>query len=113
MGIPGAHRKIHESVLTWPGVTSRQHRFGGIEYRLGTRELGHVHGDNLVDIPFPRKVRDEIVNAGRAEPHHILPRSGWVSFYLNTSADVDKAIELLRQSFELADKGQSHKREGK
>ncbi len=113
MGIPGARQRIQESVLAWPGVTARQHRFGGTEYRLGTRELGHVHGDGLVDIPFPRKVRDEIVNAGRAEPHHIFPRSGWVSFYLNTSADVDKAIELLRHSFELAEKRQSQKREGK
>ncbi|MGH7454435.1 MAG: luciferase family protein [bacterium] len=55
-----------------------------------------------MDIPFPKKVRDEIIAAGRAEPHHVLPDSGWVSFYLNESADVEKAIGLFRQSFELA-----------
>jgi hypothetical protein len=47
-------------------------------------------------------VRNEIVAAGRAEPHHILPQSGWISFYLRKPADVERAISLFRQSFELA-----------
>src|SRR5713226_2782545 len=72
------------------------------EYRLGRREIGHVHGDRLVDIPFPKKIRDELVAAGRAEPHHILPKSGWVSIYLRHASDVERAIELLRLSFEIA-----------
>ncbi len=63
-----------------------------------------MHGDHLVDIPFPRRVRDEVVAAGRARPHHILPQSGWVSFYLEEPGDVERAIGLLRQSFELAQK---------
>jgi hypothetical protein len=67
----------------WEKVTVAPHRFGGIELRLGKRELGHVHGDTLVDIPFPRRVRDEIIAAGEAEPHHILPESGWVSVFLS------------------------------
>jgi Family of unknown function (DUF5519) len=29
---------------------------------------------------YPKKVRDEMVAAGEAEPHHILPETGWVSF---------------------------------
>ncbi len=65
--------------------------------------IGHVHGDSLVDIPFPKGIRNELVIAGRAEPHHILPESGWVSIYLRQAADVDRAIELLRLSFEIAD----------
>jgi predicted DNA-binding protein (MmcQ/YjbR family) len=78
------------------------HRFGGLEYRLGTRELGHIHGDALVDIPFPKKVRDEIVNNKLAQPHHILPETGWISFYLRKEDDVQKVIELLHRSYEIA-----------
>lgn len=78
------------------------HRFGGIEFRLLRRELGHVHGDSLVDIPFPKSVRDQIVAAYEAEPHHILPESGWVSVFLHGEQDVDRAIELLHRSFMLA-----------
>ena len=75
---------------------------GGTEFRIGRREIGHIHGDTLVDIPFPKKVRDEIVTNGLAEPHHILPETGWVSFYLRKEDDVQKAIELLKRSYELA-----------
>jgi hypothetical protein len=84
-------------------VTALPHQFGGTEYRLGERrELGHLHGDTLVDIPFPTKVRNELVAAGRAEPHHLLSDSGWISFYIREAADVERAIELLHLSYEVA-----------
>lgn len=102
MAVQGAGEKIRQAVLAWQGVTARPHRFGGTEYRLGRRELGHVHGDALVDVPFPKGVRDEIVAAGLAEPHHVLPESGWVSFYLRKTTDVQRAVELLQRSYELA-----------
>jgi hypothetical protein len=104
MPVRGAKEQITQAILTWEGVTGHPHRFGGTEYRLGRREIGHIHGDYLVDIPFPKKVRDEVVAAGRAEPHHILPESGWISFYLREPADIERAIGLFRQSFELASK---------
>jgi hypothetical protein len=47
-------------------------------------------------------VRDEIVGAGLAEPHHILPETGWVSFYLRAEEDVQRDISLLRRSYEIA-----------
>ena len=102
MGIKGAQERITKTVTSWEGVTAAPHRFGGVEYAIGKREIGHIHADHLVDIPFPKKVRDEIVAAGRAQPHHILPETGWVSFYLRGDGDVEKAIELLRESFEIA-----------
>jgi hypothetical protein len=102
MSVKGAQARITQVVLAWSGVSAHPHRFGGTEYRLGRRELGHIHGDHLVDIPFPKRVRDEVVAAGRAEPHHILPGSGWVSFYLQDPHDLLSAVELLRHSFELA-----------
>ncbi len=35
--------KIEEHVLSWPGITMHEHEFGGTEYRLGKREVGHYH----------------------------------------------------------------------
>lgn len=75
------------------------------KYNLGRREIGHIHGDSLVHIPFPKKVRNELVAAGRAEPHHILPESEWVSIFLRQASDVERAIELLQLSFEIANQG--------
>ncbi|MBM3125211.1 MAG: hypothetical protein FJZ87_09070 [Chloroflexi bacterium] len=102
MPIRGALKQIIETLLTWDGIESHPHRFGGVEFRIGKREIGHIHGDSLVDIPFPKKVRDEIVAAGEAEQHHILPESGWVSFYLREDNDVTRAIQLLRRSYDIA-----------
>jgi len=102
MSVRGAGAQIGAAVAGWGGVTASSHRFGGIEYRVNDREIGHVHGDALVDIPFPTKVRNEIVDAGRAEPHHVLPQSGWISVYLKRPEDVEQAVALLRRSFELA-----------
>ena len=103
MPVRSASNTIRQTLLSWPNVTALPHRFGGTEYRYGEkREIGHVHGDTLVDIPFPKKVRDEVVAAGRAQRHHILPESGWISFYLREPGDVDRAIALFRQSYEIA-----------
>jgi len=102
MSIKGASEQIAAMVMRWPGVTAHPHRFGGTEYRLGARELGHIHGDHMVDIPFPKRVRDEVVAAGLAEAHHILPDSGWISLYLREVADIERAVGLFRRSFELA-----------
>jgi hypothetical protein len=102
MPVAKAAEKIATAMQALPGVTASPHRFGGTEYRLDRREIGHVHGDSLVDIPFTKKIREELVGAGRAERHHILPDSGWVSVFLREPGDVDRAIELLRYSYERA-----------
>jgi Family of unknown function (DUF5519) len=102
MAVTGAHKRIVDAVSGWDEVEIRPHRYGGHEFRLGKRELGHVHGDALVDIPFPKSVRNEIVAAGEAEPHHILPNSGWVSLFLRSDEDVERAIRLLERSLQLA-----------
>ena len=111
MSFQGAQTRVTDAVTSWPGVTVQTHRFGGVEYGIGKREIGHIHGDHLVDIPFPKKVRDAIVAAGRAQPHHILPDTGWVSFYLRQESDVEQAIALLRESYEIAIKQKSKTRE--
>jgi hypothetical protein len=102
MSVRGASKQIVDTLLTWESMEAHPHRFGGTEFRIGKREIGHIHGDSLVDIPFPKKIRDEIVAAGEAQPHHILPETGWVSFYLKEEGDVEKAIILLNRSYEIA-----------
>jgi predicted DNA-binding protein (MmcQ/YjbR family) len=104
MTVNGAQETITKAVTAWEGITVQPHRFGGVEYVLGKREIGHIHGDHLVDIPFPKRIRDEIVQAGRAQAHHIMPESGWISFYLRQPEDVDQAIALLSESYQIARK---------
>ncbi len=92
---------VRAAVAGWEGVSTHEHRFGGIEFRVGRRELGHLHR-TFADLPFPRRLRDELVAAGRARPHHVLPDSGWVTAPMRTPADVARVIELFRQNYERA-----------
>ncbi len=73
------------------------HRFGGIEYRYGKKEMGHVHGDRLADLPLPRRLHDELIAQGRAQP---LPESGWVSVWVDGPQDADGVIELFRMQYQ-------------
>lgn len=92
--------RITREVLSWPGVTAEPHRFGGVEFRLNHREIGHLHGNRLADLPFPTKIRNELVAAGRARPHHVLPDSGWASFYIRGPDDAEAAIALFRLNYD-------------
>lgn len=102
MPVAGANAQITAEVLSWPQTSAAPHRFGGVEYRLGTREIGHIHGDNWVDIPFPTAVRHALIAAGQAEAHHLLRDSGWITFYLRQPADIAHAVALLRRSYDIA-----------
>ncbi len=103
----GAGVRIRRELLRWPGVTEAPHRFGGVEFLLGKRELGHLHGDSLADLPFPVRVRDELVRQGRAEPHHWVPQSGWVSYRIRGEEGVAGALALFHLAYEraVADRG--------
>lgn len=62
--------------------------------------MGHVHGDRLADLPLRRKLHDEMIAAGRVQPHHVLPETGWVSCWMATPADAVSVIELFRMQYE-------------
>lgn len=92
--------KVKTELTSWPGVTSQPHRFGGMEFRMNGREMGHMHGGRFADFPFPMSIRNELVKVGRALPHHVLPNSGWVTFLINEEADITSLITLFRMQYE-------------
>ncbi|WP_266076299.1 luciferase domain-containing protein [Haladaptatus caseinilyticus] len=91
--------RIVAEASNWDGIEAGEHRFGGTEFRLGPREVGHVHQWGILDIAFPRRVRDQLVSEGKTGPHHIYPESGWTTFRIEASDDVDDALWLLRLSY--------------
>jgi hypothetical protein len=104
--------RIEREVASWEGVTVHPHRFGGVEFRLGRRELGHLHGDRWADLPFHRGIRDMLVETGRAQPHHVLPDTGWVSKQIRTEEDVQEVVELFRLGYERARVAQNVRNSG-
>ncbi len=91
--------RLEDEVSAWPNVSVYPHRFGGKEFRFGKAEIGHMHRDGTVDIPFPRAVRDALVEEGQAEEHRWVPNSGWTTFKIRREADIGHAIGLMRISY--------------
>jgi hypothetical protein len=92
---------IQKEISTWPYVIAEPHRFAGIEFRFNKREMGHIHGERVADIPFPMAIRNELINSGRVKPHHVLPQSGWVSYYFDKGEDdISAVIELFRLRYQ-------------
>lgn len=92
--------RIGRELEGWPGVESRPHRFGGVEFRVRGHEIGHLHGERLADLPFPVRVRKELVAAGKAEEHHVLPETGWTSYRIRGPEDVEGALGLFRLNYD-------------
>lgn len=79
-------------------IQRRPHRFGGVGFFIARTEIGHLHGNGLLDLFVGKSLRAEQVRRGRALPHHVFPDSGWISFWLKSPADIAQALEL----FEIA-----------
>jgi hypothetical protein len=92
-------KRFEEEVSRWPNISVHPHRFGGREFRFGSAEVGHIHIGGVVDIPFPRKVRDALLAEGLAEEHRWVPNSGWATFHVRSEEDFKHAVWLLRLSY--------------
>ena len=92
-------KKLEQQVSAWPCISVHPHRFGGREFRFGRAEVGHVHTGGVVDIPFPRPVRDALLAEGLAEEHRWVPNSGWTTFRIRSDEDLKRALWLMRLSY--------------
>lgn len=100
-----ANELVIERVGGWEGVTSYEHSRGGTAFKLGRRELGHLHdGAAVAHIPLPRRIRDELIEAGRGRPHPVFPDSGWIGAPLTTATEIDTAVELFELVYDRAAK---------
>ena len=92
-----AMERLEVEALRLPGVRLKVHRFGGIEFvEKDGRELGHLHGHGLLDVPVGRQAAGLLIASGQVRPHHVFPRSRWVSFQIESDADVPFALALLK-----------------
>jgi Family of unknown function (DUF5519) len=91
--------EIERQMLSWPEVSAHAHRFGGREFQFREAEIGHVHRGGIVDIPFPRAVRDALLEERLAEEHHWVPNSGWITYNVRNEEDLKHALWLMQLSY--------------
>jgi|tagenome__1003787_1003787.scaffolds.fasta_scaffold19387954_1 hypothetical protein len=98
---PSASERITVEATSWPGVESGTGDRGEFGFRVGRREIGHLHGDRVLHIGFPKAVWQELFDAGRIGYHPVFPgKPGYGSRALESDEDVEDAIALLRLNYE-------------
>src|SRR5437899_10054576 len=51
-----ARDEITAAVTSWPGVHAVPGDLGELGFKLGRREIGHLHGDRAAHFSFPKKL---------------------------------------------------------
>ena len=98
-----AGTRIDAAVTAWPGVVARVGSRGEHAFMLGRRELGHLHGDRVLHIGFPKAVWHELHDAGRIDFHPVFPgKPGFAARRIENEDDVRDVIALLRLNYDRA-----------
>jgi Luciferase len=101
MGEQRASERITEEVTSWTGVTAGPGLRGEFAFKVGGREIGHLHGDQAAHFGFPKQVWHTLFEQGRINYHPVFPgRAGFGARSIQTDEDVDDVIALLRLNYE-------------
>ena len=93
------HRRSHHLA----GVTAGPGDRGACSFKLGRRELGHLHGDHVLHLGFPKAVWHELYDAGRIDYHPVFPgKPGFAARRIESAEDVRDVIALLRLNYDRA-----------
>jgi Family of unknown function (DUF5519) len=96
-----ASRRIIEEVASWDGVEIGPGRRGELSFRVGPREIGHLHGDHAAHFVFPRELWLELEEQSRITFHPVFPkRQGPAARTIRDDVDVEDVIALLRLNYE-------------
>ena len=96
-----ASQQITDEVASWPGVQSGPGRRGEFSFKVGAREVGHLHGDHAAHFMFPRDMFERLYSQGRVVHHPVFPdRNGPGARRIEDESDVRDVIELMRLNYE-------------
>jgi hypothetical protein len=96
-----ASEHITEQVTSWPGVEAGHGSRGEWSFKVGRREIGHLHGDRAAHFGFPKALWRELYDAGRIDYHPVFPgKEGWASRRIASGEDADDVIAILRLNYD-------------
>jgi hypothetical protein len=96
-----ASEQIIEVVTSWPGVTAGPGERGEFAFKLGGRELGHLHGNHSAHFGFPKQVWATLFEQQRIDYHPVFPgKPGFAARRIHDQADVEDVIDLLRLNYD-------------
>jgi Luciferase len=96
-----AHQRITEVVAAWPGISTATGSRGEWSFRLGKKEIGHLHGSSAAHFFFDEKTWLELAAAGRITYHPVFPEKvGPAARRITSDEDIADVIELLRLNYD-------------
>jgi hypothetical protein len=88
-------------VASWPGVTAGAGSRGEFAFKVGRREIGHLHADRVAHFGFPKSVWQELYDTGRIDYHPVFPgKPGFGARAIASPADEADVIEILRLQYD-------------
>src|SRR3954454_24068224 len=101
-----ASQQITDAVTAWPGVEAGAGRRGEFAFKLGRRELGHLHGDHAAHFSFPKDTWRELRGQGRTSAPPVCPgREAPAARRIEREATVRGVIGILRLNCEHFSRG--------
>src|SRR4051794_14296424 len=92
---------IADTVTAWPGVTAGPGRRGEYSFKLGAREIGHLHGERVAHFGFPKDVGQELFDAGRIDSPPVSPGgAGFGAGAIGGDEDAAEVIALMRLNYD-------------
>ncbi len=96
-----ASEQITDEVTSWPGVEAGPGRRGEFAFRIGRREIGHLHGDHAAHFFFPKDVWADLFDKGRVVHHPVFPdKVGPAARRIESEDDVQDVIRLMRLNYD-------------
>src|SRR5438270_5959797 len=100
---PTPREQITEEVTSWPGVEAGPGRRGEFAFKVGRREIGHLHGDHAAHFSFPKQLWLELRGQGRIVDHPVFPgKQGPAARRIERDGDVRDVIALMRLNYDRA-----------
>jgi hypothetical protein len=96
-----ASQQITDEVTSWPGVEAGPGRRGEFAFKVGRKEIGHLHGDHVAHFGFPKEVWQALFDQGRIDYHPVFPgKPGFGARRIETDEDIRDVIDLLRLNYD-------------
>lgn len=99
--------KLINEIQIWEGIEIRPHTFGGFQFKMNGMDIGHIHGDKIVDLPLSSHIQLKISllkeknnNNIKLSNYHIYPGSKWIVYYLKDDSDISTVLRDFKFQYD-------------
>ncbi|HSI00221.1 MAG TPA: luciferase family protein [Reyranella sp.] len=102
--LAGKLKAVADAVAAWPDVEATTHwrfdqpnRVDGVDFYVGSDELGHIHLDGSIHLATTPRLGAELVTEGAGQP--FMWARGWTTASIHRLG-VDRSVALFRRNYD-------------